>query len=117
MPVSSTKLRKAEVIFTKQDYLDGKCTKDGMPLHGKGETKIDPNPPSTPSLEPVFVAEPEETSTATVDEGVDVTVDNTVNDNPEVVEEPKKEIGNGSSDDSPEQPVDTDEGDDSDPND
>jgi hypothetical protein len=84
MPVSHTKLRAPQKSYTKQDYLDGKCTKDGLPLDGASN---EPDQTPTPSPEPVFDTGTEETTTTGVNEGTYATVDTTVDDNPEVVEE------------------------------
>lgn len=41
MPVSKPSLQPTQKIFTKQDFLDGKCTKEGLPT---GTQVIDEKP-------------------------------------------------------------------------
>ena len=92
MPVSSTKLRKAEKCFTKQDFLDGKCTKEGFPISGSDKkTKRSPEPILA---DPTPAAEASATivDNATVTSGPDATVDlNVESDNGDITDSPKSE--------------------------
>lgn len=47
MPVNQTKLEAPQKGFTKKDFEDGKCTKDGFPI-GKGDQSVLPPIPETP---------------------------------------------------------------------
>jgi len=47
MPVNKPKLQPSVKGFTKQDFLDGKCTKDGLPLGAQSE----PEQPAAPEVE------------------------------------------------------------------
>jgi len=42
MPVNNVSLSKSQKSFTHQDFLDGKCTADGLPLDGGGFKSPDP---------------------------------------------------------------------------
>jgi len=75
MPVSHTKLRPPQKVFTKQDFLDGKCTADGFPIgeaHGSDpETTPSPDPLPTPSAK----VKTAENVTSGPDVAVDISID------------------------------------------
>ncbi len=51
MPVTKPELKPAKPVFTKQDFLDGKCTADGLPID-KAAPIVEP-----PVIEPETVEE------------------------------------------------------------
>ena len=75
MPVDKAKLTSRVTMFTKKDFEDGKCTKEGFPIEKGTATETEPLPEvqaeSTP--EPT-VSEP--------DTATDVIPPNDQNDNP-----------------------------------
>ena len=50
MPINKPELQKHTRMFTQQDFLDGKCTKEGFPLD-KG-AKVEPHPKPTSQFKP-----------------------------------------------------------------
>lgn len=109
MPVSQTKLRKPKKIFTKQDFIDGKCTADGTPT---GEANgADPEP--TPSINIVSDPGTQGAETSTTIENLEVTdtVSSEATFTPDDVDEtPTTEIDNGDTIDGEESEDDTDRG-------
>ena len=83
MPTVKPILRRRMRMFTKADYLKGKCTKEGFALEG-AENVPDESP--TPSVDPIPDTSTETASPETVTSGPDVAVDLTLDDNEETSE-------------------------------
>ena len=75
-------------MFTKQDYLDGKCTKDGKPLTGGQSEPIEE---TASSPEPISNIAAEEAAASTSSDAVDIELESSVDDSEEVIEEDESE--------------------------